>query len=107
MTVTTLANPYAHEYFVTVTGRMSGQKITTPFPDELTALQYTLRMRDDQDFDLASASFDWHVTFYVVSQDREMSAKFNEIAGAEEFIAMADAHHDLVVIEYNFVIQPA
>lgn len=103
MLTLTRTRPWPHKYFVTVTGRSSGQKITTPFPDESTALQYTLQMRDDELFTLATASFDWHVTFYVISKDAEMSAKFNEIAGAEEFISMADAHRDLVVIEYNFV----
>lgn len=103
MLTKTRTKPYAHEYFVTVTGVSSQKKITTPFPDETTALQYTLQMRNEDLFTLATASFDWHVTFYVISKDAEMSAKFNEIAGAEEFISMAERHPDLVVIEYNFI----
>lgn len=95
--------PYPHEYFVTVTGVFSQEKITRPFPDELTALQYTRNMRNDPHFMLASESFDWHVTFYVTSKDAEMSAKFNETSGAEEFIETAGKDHDLVVLEYNFV----
>lgn len=95
--------PYPYSHFVTVTAEGSGRSITSPFPDEGTALLYALNMRDDGLFSVRSASFDWHVTFYVTSKDAEMSAKFNEIAGAEEFITMADRHPDLVVIEYNFV----
>lgn len=96
------SKPYPLEYFVTVTGMISGERRTTGFPDENLAVRYALGMSGDPFFTVPSMSFDWHVTFYVTSKDREMSAKFNAVAGAVEFIEAADTDLDLVVIEYNF-----
>lgn len=95
--------PYPHEYFVTVRGRSSGEALTAPFADEGSALDYMGAMQDDPYFDVESPDgFPWHVTFYVTSADREMSAKFNAVDGAEQFAQTVDRHSDLVLIESNF-----
>lgn len=96
--------PYSMEFFVTANQRSDGRSVTFGFPDEASALYHaTLDDRFLQKFAVASVSFGFHVTFYVISRDAEMTAKFNEVSGAEEFIAMADENPDLAVIEYNFV----
>jgi hypothetical protein len=96
--------PYPHEYFVTVRGRSSGEALTTPFADEVTALDYMGTMEEDPHFELESPrSFPWHVTFYVTSADREVSAKFNMAEGAAQFADAVEHHADLVLIEYNFI----
>jgi len=93
--------PYPLEYFVTLVGRFSGHPLTTGFPGIDLALQYALETSSDPLFVVPSFTFDWHVTFYVISRDEEMTAKFNAVAGARQFIEMADTHHDLVAIEDN------
>lgn len=99
-----LEKPYSLEYFVTAIRRTSGMSVTFGFPDEASA-SYHATLDDDfrRNFQVRKTSFDFHVTFCVTSRDAEMSAKFNEVSGAEEFIAMADRNPDLAVIEYNFI----
>lgn len=95
---------YPHQYFVTVTTKLSKRTTTMPFPDEATASIYMTNMQHDPLFLLASTSFDWHVTFaYDYDTGAEATARFNEISGAEDFIERADGDPNLVVIEYNFV----